>query len=888
MEKVILSAIVFSLVGLGATGQAVPGLMNYQGTLIDSGGTAVALGTYTLEFRIYDSAEAGTVVWGPLMLDGGTATGHGPQVYVTAEGNFNVMVGPQDTAGRQLTNAFNGADRYLEVAFDDGSKTLQTLSPRQKILSAPFALRAGNADTLDGQHGAYFLNIANMAAGTLSADRFSAYSDLTAEGLLDNNADSDLLTRAQTDTRYVNEAQSGSVTSAMITDGTVSPADLQDGAALTEILDDDGAGSKLDADKLDGLDATSFLAATTDNWVNIGGDKMTGALQIEGAFVVLYDSTDTSIVAENKAVGAAVKGRATATTGTNYGGRFSAAGDTGIGVMGEAPNTVNAVNYGGYFTAGGVHGQGVRAKATSTGNVINYGGYFETDAAQGRGVYGTANYSGAGTAYGGMFKSISESGIGVRGDATGVLGHGVHGIASGDSGYGVYGNASGASGYGVYGIASGNVARGIHGEASGTSGRAVEGAATNTGNVTNYGGYFTASGTSGHGVYARSLGTSGTAMKGEATATGAITNYGGHFTAAGQTGMGVYGEASYTGTTATMSRGVMGAAKSKYGQGVAGEAAGTNAAAVSGNATAAADAQNFGGFFTAAGSLGAGVWGEATYSGSGTNVSRGVHGKSSGAYAQGVAGESSGQFSYGVYGGSTGSSGRAVVGVAGATGDTTAYGGHFTSNSGLGRGVYGTATGASGIAVQGNATQATGKDFYASGAGANYTPFTGSHEVRIDGLVPQDLVPGMVVCVTGECAMRYDENGQPALSSTLPTVRLANQPNDKTVFGVFISENPLPDDHWYKAQAGERFGLVNALGEGRVWVTDANGPIEAGDYLTTSSIPGYGQRQDDDLLHSFTLGKATESVDWNTVTDTVEFEGRVVKAVLLGVVYTSG
>jgi hypothetical protein len=41
-----------------------------------------------------------------------------------------------------------------------------------------------NADLLDGQHGSYYLNASNINAGTLSTDRFSAYSDLSAESRL--------------------------------------------------------------------------------------------------------------------------------------------------------------------------------------------------------------------------------------------------------------------------------------------------------------------------------------------------------------------------------------------------------------------------------------------------------------------------------------------------------------------------------------------------------------------------------------------------------------------------------------------------------------------------------------------------------------------------------
>ena len=49
-----------------------------------------------------------------------------------------------------------------------------------------------------------------------------------------------------------------------------------DGAALGEILDDDGPGSGLNADLLDGQDSTAFMSATADNWVNTTGDTMTG------------------------------------------------------------------------------------------------------------------------------------------------------------------------------------------------------------------------------------------------------------------------------------------------------------------------------------------------------------------------------------------------------------------------------------------------------------------------------------------------------------------------------------------------------------------------------------------------------------------------------------
>ncbi|HWR96872.1 MAG TPA: hypothetical protein VN317_00465 [Candidatus Methanoperedens sp.] len=57
---------------------------------------------------------------------------------------------------------------------------------------------------------------------------------------------------------------SGSLTSEEILDGSVTAADLADGTALAEILDDDGAGSGLDADLIDGRHAADLDAAYVD------------------------------------------------------------------------------------------------------------------------------------------------------------------------------------------------------------------------------------------------------------------------------------------------------------------------------------------------------------------------------------------------------------------------------------------------------------------------------------------------------------------------------------------------------------------------------------------------------------------------------------------------
>jgi hypothetical protein len=270
----------------------------------------------------------------------------------------------------------------------------------------------------------------------------------------------------------------------------------------------------------------------------------------------------------------------------------------------------------------------------------------------------------------------------------------------------------------------------------------------------------------------------------------------------------------------------------------------------------------------------------------------GVYGYNSGS-SSGVRGYNSDYRNFG----ELGTTDYGVYGVNQKDGGSAVYG-HDLSNFTMSKGVYGSSLSGRGVygsgktGVYGYSNNSTGVrgegviwDIYA--VNGKYGPFTGAHEVKLADSFAADVQPGLIVSINGESKLRTEE-GEISYSSTLPTVQLADTPNDKAVFGVLIKEAPLPEDHWYQAAEGERFGIVNALGDGRVWVTNINGDIEAGDYITTSAIAGYGQKQDDDLLHSYTLGKATETIDWSQVTDTIEFNGQVYKIYTIAVVYTSG
>ena len=75
-------------------------------------------------------------------------------------------------------------------------------------------------------------------------------------------------------------------------------------------------------------------------------------------------------------------------------------------------------------------------------------------------------------------------------------------------------------------------------------------------------------------------------------------------------------------------------------------------------------------------------------------------------------------------------------------------------------------------------------------------------------------------------------------------------------------------------------------------VCNINGNIENGDYITTSHIEGLGMKQDDDLLHNYTVAKSVMDCDFssntNYVLGSIEHNGVTYKTALIGCTYHCG
>ena len=135
--------------------------------------------------------------------------------------------------------------------------------------------------------------------------------------------------------------------------------------------------------------------------------------------------------------------------------------------------------------------------------------------------------------------------------------------------------------------------------------------------------------------------------------------------------------------------------------------------------------------------------------------------------------------------------------------------------------------------------------------------FTGSHgnnnnfnfNVNID-------YNGLIVSCTDQY-INKDYSMKPKISESLPLTKLTTIENDKAVFGVVAYQ----EDASYNINKFK----VNSLGEGAIWVTNKNGNLDIGDYISSSIITGYGQKQNDDLLHNYTVAKITCNCEFSLV-----------------------
>jgi hypothetical protein len=187
-----------------------------------------------------------------------------------------------------------------------------------------------------------------------------------------------------------------------------------------------------------------------------------------------------------------------------------------------------------------------------------------------------------------------------------------------------------------------------------------------------------------------------------------------------------------------------------------------------------------------------------------------------------------------------------------------------------------------------------------SSADTDGLDFTGQHRSTSDEDLYSDANVGLIVSSSG-VYNNLDSSTKAEINEALPAVILSTIPWDKKVFGVISdSEDQNSENRIYSVGAfvstfekNDNRLIINSLGEGGIWVSNINGNLENGDYITTCEIPGYGMLQDDDLLHNYTVAKITCDCTFDLDSKTyncLEFEhnGQTYRKAFVGCTYHCG
>jgi hypothetical protein len=158
--------------------------------------------------------------------------------------------------------------------------------------------------------------------------------------------------------------------------------------------------------------------------------------------------------------------------------------------------------------------------------------------------------------------------------------------------------------------------------------------------------------------------------------------------------------------------------------------------------------------------------------------------------------------------------------------------------------------------------------------------FTGQHKSKsIDDTIYDNIEDyvGLICISTGEYAT-YDFENETCnsgasgitINDSMPIIDLCRKRQDKRVYGVISNKEDSDREMGYgrfvsklpSANDANRV-VVNGIGEGGIWVINTNGNLENGDYIQSSNVAGYGERQDDDLVHNYTVAKITCSCNFD-------------------------
>lgn len=473
----------------------VPRLIRLTGTL-NLPPTASGNGVVNLTFSLYKEETGGTSLWQ-----------ESQNVEVDPTGHYTALLGTTQSEGLPIDLFTSGQAQWLGVRPQGEPE-----QPRIMLVSVPFALKAGDAETFGGKPPSAYVAAPPVAAGVSAAANATASPHASPLG------------------------SSGSQTQS----NAKHPAVPVDGSGTPDYLALWTSASTL---------SSSAIYQSPHGYIGIGTDLPIAQLNVDNdggnAIIgITRRATFSGITGINEAAGdvaVGVYGRTNSTSGAGVFGNAAAAGGTAYGVQGSTSTSNGAGVYG---AAGSPTAEAVLGINSATSGSA-YGVEASTDSSGGTAIFGFAT-SAIGETIGVQGTTNSTSGIGVQGTNAATKG----------TGYGVVGQTETPGGAGVYGTTHNPAAFGVFGG---------NGATTGTG----FGVEGTTATPEGSGVYGATNNATANGVTGDNLATTGLSN-GVYGTAASSSGNGVFGINTDTTGTGSGGAGVYGQTSSPNGFGVVG------------------------------------------------------------------------------------------------------------------------------------------------------------------------------------------------------------------------------------------------------------------------------------------------------------------------------
>ncbi len=478
--SMLLACLVLSSLAAAQTSSstsALPRLVRFSGTASDVKGNPLS-GVVGVTFALYPEQTGGAPLWMETQ-----------NVQADSNGRYSALLGVTRSEGLPADVFTTEQAHWVGVQVQG-----QAEQPRVLLLSVPYALKAGDADTIGGLPPSAFVLAAPSASGLPASAIVSNATPDVATDVTTTGGTANFLPLFNGASTVVDSVVYQTAAGKIGINTTTPNAALDvKGSALvagTLILPESGVATATTGYNSEPLDLTASAfnasAAVAQTFQLKAEPVRNDTTTASGVLSLLFGSG--GITPTETGLNIASNGRVTFASGQTFPGlpqlnaantftqllTVTATNNTGLG-------TITGNNNSPYYGTAAVEGN---ATFTGTGSTIGVEGYSQATA--GWGVYGIGGAAGVygGSALNGVFGN-STNGNGVYGQTAGGSGSGVYGVNS-VSGFGVLGQATGSSGQGVWGESFGTSTSngagpdGVHGVSHSNAGAGVAGINTAT------------------------------------------------------------------------------------------------------------------------------------------------------------------------------------------------------------------------------------------------------------------------------------------------------------------------------------------------------------------------------------------------------------------------